>query len=386
MNPAAPVTTIMNGDLRARAVRSGMIRLGADGRASSRHVAARVGFAATCHGRRGGMRGLENRGAAAAATTASRHAPTAETVVPARPAARLQPRVAAARARAIHAAQRHMSRRVVFIASLGHSGSTLLDLILGGHSSAVGLGEIGAAIRPKPADASRRTPVCSCGHPADDCRFWGAVQPRLDAEPDAGDGRRYEIVLDAFAETFGPDAVLVDSSKYLRWLTVLTDLADVDLRVLFLVRDVRSFTVSKIDNVARKRARGRAYAGVGPFSAFRRWHAANTRTERFVRDRGLPCLRLGYEELCLAPQRLVPRICDFIGIDFEPSMLSLAGSTSHVIRGNRMRHDSGRRTVSYDPRWFVRREWMLPALLCRRIMRSNLERVYSNGIVEDWRR
>lgn len=280
-----------------------------------------------------------------------------------------------------------MPRRVVFIASLGHSGSTLLDLILGGHPSVVGLGEVGGAVLPRPADgAEGRGPVCSCGHGATDCGFWGAVLPRLAAEPAATDRRRYEIVLDAFAGAFGPDAILVDSSKYLRWLSVLKDLDGVDLRVLFLVRDVRSFTISEIDNVARKRAEGRAYAGVGPFTAFRRWHAANLRTERFVGSHGLPCLRLGYEELCLAPERLVPRICDFIGVPFEPSMLALERSASHVLRGNRMRHDAGRRRVAYDPRWFVRGEWMLPALLCRRIMRFNRERVYSNGLVEGWGR
>jgi hypothetical protein len=281
-----------------------------------------------------------------------------------------------------------MPRRVVFIASLGHSGSTLLDLVLGGHSRVVGLGEVGRSVSsPREGTAAdATTPVCSCGQPAQACVYWSGVLRRLAAEPDAADARRYETVLDAFSECFGPDAILVDSSKYLRWLGVLASLTAVDLRVLFLVRDVRSFTISEIDNVARKRAAGQAYRGIGPFATFRRWDAENRKTEAFLAGSGLPVFRLGYEELCLAPERIVPAICRFLDIPHEPSMLALERSTSHVLRGNRMRHDAGRRLVSYDPRWLVRGEWMLPALLCRRIMRSNRERVYSNDIVGDWSR
>jgi hypothetical protein len=276
-----------------------------------------------------------------------------------------------------------MSRRVVFIASLGHSGSTLLDLVLGGHSGVVGLGEVGRSVCPS-ADTS--AVVCSCGHEAGACGFWSGVLRRLAAAPASTDAKRYEIVLEAFADSFGPDAILVDSSKYLQWLRVLATLGSLDLRVLFLVRDVRSFTISEIDNVARKRRGGQAYRGTGPFAAFRRWHAENRKTRDYLITSGLPVFTLGYEELCLAPERIVPKLCRFLDLPHEPSMLVLERSASHVLRGNRMRHDAGRRVVSYDPRWLVRGEWTLPSLLCRRIMRSNREWVYSNGIVADWQR
>lgn len=279
-----------------------------------------------------------------------------------------------------------MPRRVVFIASLGHSGSTLLDLILGSHPAVVGLGEVGRSAAPAGDGPPGEPQVCSCGRPAAACDFWGTVLPRLAAEPSASDRRRYEIVLDACGEIFGPDRIPVDSSKYLHWLGCLAGLDSLDLRVLFLVRDVRSFAISAIDNVDRKRATGRDYRGTGAFAAFRRWHAENRKTARFIADSGLPCLRIGYEELCLAPDRIVPRICRFLDLPHEPGMLDFARSSSHVLRGNRMRHDGARRAMSYDPRWLVRREWMWPALLCPRIMRFNREQVYSNGLIEDWER
>lgn len=281
-----------------------------------------------------------------------------------------------------------MRRRVVYIASLGHSGSTLLDLILGTHSSVVGVGEVGRAVEATATTdaAPSHGTVCSCGYSAVDCRFWGRLLPRIESEPGASYARRYQILLDAFGEAFGPETILVDSSKYLGRLATLKDLDGIDLRVLFLVRDVRSFTTSEIDTMGRRQAVGRDGRRWGPFATFRRWHAENHKTERFLVANRMPFFRLGYEELCLAPERIVPRICEFLDIGYEPVMLAPERSTSHVIRGNRMRHDSRRRVVSYDPRWLVRREWVMPSLLCRRIMRFNREQVYSNGLVEDWSR
>jgi len=70
----------------------------------------------------------------------------------------------------------------VFIASLGHSGSTLLDLMLGSHPRLVSLGEVHATI----ARAAEKQNVCTCGKAADDCPVWGpvlaAVRKRLAAD------------------------------------------------------------------------------------------------------------------------------------------------------------------------------------------------------------
>jgi len=53
----------------------------------------------------------------------------------------------------------------VFIASLGHSGSTLLDLMLGSHPRLVSLGEVHATI----ARAGEPQNPCTCGKPAEGC-------------------------------------------------------------------------------------------------------------------------------------------------------------------------------------------------------------------------
>ena len=61
---------------------------------------------------------------------------------------------------------------VVYITSRGHSGSTLLSLILGGHSRVVSGGELKMLI-----NAKAESKLCSCHFvtPAQ-CPFWSQVQ------------------------------------------------------------------------------------------------------------------------------------------------------------------------------------------------------------------
>ena len=146
---------------------------------------------------------------------------------------------------------------VVFIASCPHSGSTLLDLMLGGHPRFIGLGEVYALIDPKyDRFADCDDEICSCGRKILDCRFWGSVLPRLRTELPRSVQRRYEIVLSAFAEQFGAECVAVDSSKHQRALRALRRLDPFGLRVLHLLRDVRAWTVSMRDAYHRRRPAG----------------------------------------------------------------------------------------------------------------------------------
>lgn len=279
-----------------------------------------------------------------------------------------------------------MTDPVVFIASLGHSGSTLLDLVLGGHSRLVGLGEVAAVLTSGSDGQPAFTGDCSCGQDAASCPLWSEVAHRIHAEPHAPLARRYRIVFETVAAVFGSDVMPVDSSKYLPWLRLLHDEVSVDLRVLFLLKDVRNFMVSEVDAGSRKRGQGQRRRRLSPLGAFAYWHRHNRAVEQFLRDRQLPMFQLGYEELCLAAEPIVREICRFLGLAFEPAMLELHSSRSHVLRGNRMRRQPEKAALTYDHRWFMRRDWLLPAVLCPRIMRYNRDHVYSNGIDATWSR
>ena len=145
-------------------------------------------------------------------------------------------------------------RKVVFVASLAHSGSTLLDLVLGGHSRCVGLGEVVFALGPGPYGLEKTLQsLCSCGRGVQDCPFWAKVVSELDTGETLDVQDTYRVVLDAFDRVFGPDIIAVDSSKTLGALQALCADASVDLSVIHLLRDVRSSTISHIDNARKKR-------------------------------------------------------------------------------------------------------------------------------------
>ena len=103
-------------------------------------------------------------------------------------------------------------RKMVFILGLSRVGSTMLDLVLGSNPKFVGLGEIFQVIRPDMNRFERNEP-CSCGKLTDECPFWGVVADGLRQKKISGLEDRYRYTLQMFEHIYGPDKILIDSSK-----------------------------------------------------------------------------------------------------------------------------------------------------------------------------
>jgi hypothetical protein len=131
----------------------------------------------------------------------------------------------------------------VFIASLGHSGSTLLDLMLGSHPRLVSLGEVHATI----ARAAEKQNVCTCGKAAEECPIWGPVLAATRQDPRRPYGELDALVQERVRAVCGDGVAPVDSSKHVPALAALPDERRRALRVVFLVKDVRSFVASAVD-------------------------------------------------------------------------------------------------------------------------------------------
>jgi hypothetical protein len=270
----------------------------------------------------------------------------------------------------------------------------VLDLALGSHPQLIGLGEVVPLLRPGNAKLDEPDRVCSCGEPLETCVFWSAARAELRRLQDATVPQRYRRLMEVFAEVFGRDRVPVDSSKSLGALRIAAAVPALQVEVLHLIRDVRSWTILRLDTDIRRRefTLRALYAIHGggvwrPFllrnsdARFVVWYRGNRRIQEFVRERNLPAFQLGYEEFSLDPGKLIGEICRFLGVDPIPAPTELSGSKSHIALGNRMRLQSDRQTsISYDSRWFYRTEWVLPSLLFPRIMRYNRLNVYRNTV------
>lgn len=287
-----------------------------------------------------------------------------------------------------------MGKKIVYIVGLGHSGSTMLDLTLGQHSKMTGLGEIATVLNLGLDSIRQRAIPCACGSSLDNCNFWGNVAKTLGDAPGASFQERYQTVINTAQSIFGDDCVIVDSSKGLASLKRISKLPDVDLKVLHLIRDVRPFTISYLDRMKRRRNKASAQKNIGKFPKsllqqyasyyFLQWYRQNRKIQQYLNGLDLPVFQFGYEELCLYPQKIVGKICEFLEVEEEAALLNWDKPKSHIIRGNIMRVNAEKWGIHYDNRWFYRKNWLMPSVLFPHIMKYNNAEVYKNTAGTVW--
>lgn len=278
--------------------------------------------------------------------------------------------------------------RVLFLGGLGRSGTTLLERLLGELPGVCALGEVVHLWQRGLLDGER----CGCGEPFRECPFWhevgarafggwdafnvdrvlalqGAVDrtryiPALTAGRLRGPVARqvtaytgiYRDLYAAAAEVSGCD-VVIDSSKHaslafcLRW-------ADLDLRVLHVVRDSRAVAYSWARQVARPEGSGEdAYmTRWSPAGTAVHWNAQNAAFE-LLGSLGVPVRRLRYEDAMAHPVEAGRHVADLAGTEMSPHMVDLLRSgsaqltTKHTASGNPMRFQTGRITLRRDDAW-----------------------------------
>ncbi len=269
--------------------------------------------------------------------------------------------------------------KVVYIAGLGHSGSTLLGSLLGQLDGFFFVGEMASTAR-----AFANGDLCGCGEPLVSCPTWSAIleaafpaenggsrsqlaidraegralgvvrqalrshglfprAPRLDAGRNA-----YAAVLRAIGKTTG-SRVVVDSSKWPGYGYLLDGIDGVDLTVVHLVRDPRAVVDSRLKSVARRGVP--VSPGPTPFAAV--WDVWNATVELlWGRSR---YLRLRYEDLAREPAKAVRRIAALAG---EPAnglrfvgKDTVAIAPTHTVAGNRGRFRTGEVRLRLDDEW-----------------------------------
>lgn len=220
--------------------------------------------------------------------------------------------------------------KVIYIAGRGHSGSTLLDLLIGSHSRVVGLGEMRHLNAPDPS-------LCSCarGVRVRDCPFWAEVAARVaedsrldlwaldleSREPDVF-RRHNRALLEAVAAVSGR-RFIVDSSKQAGRLRMLMESGVADVFPIHLLRQPHGVVWSH----ARRGRSWLAHSWVHAPILFE--------TRRAVHGKNYLVVR--YEELAADPARELARIMAWIGLPFEREQLDWTGVTRHGVGGNDMR-------------------------------------------------
>lgn len=277
----------------------------------------------------------------------------------------------------------------IYIASLGHSGSTILGIALGAVAQGVSIGELDATVRR--VDDPQHD--CTCGATAGGCPVWGPVFAAWenaggripgsdDADPMAeryawGYRRLYESLRDS-----GSGHIMVDTSKDPKALRSVPADPGVTLKVVFLVKDPRSYFVSHYRKwlgargANRTRIQGRRdRKRRAPFFALElgvaalNWWWGNRRLLGILRRGGYDYLVISYEELVLDTPSVEERLSAFLRVPVSLHEIPPRPEQRHILRGNALRHSEKRSSgLRYDYRWFydpwVRRlRFLFPPLI-----------------------
>ena len=203
--------------------------------------------------------------------------------------------------------------KVVMICGAGHSGSTLLGMILGSHSRAFYMGEGGKARYLGDQKKPVRKRVCKiCG---ENCPVWsGFIWDQSQA-------------LHAQIASHVGQNIIIDSTKKDAWIDDRSD----ELRILgahpylvLLTRDGRAVVNSRI----------RKYPERDPETQIRDWMGQMERSEALFEKFEGPKLRIRYEDLAKTTESVAQSLCDMLEIPYEASMLGFAETDHHVLGGN----------------------------------------------------
>ncbi|PSO44668.1 hypothetical protein BRC21_01020 [Candidatus Saccharibacteria bacterium SW_7_54_9] len=245
---------------------------------------------------------------------------------------------------------------LVYIASNGHSGSTLLDLLLGAHPTVWTLGEA----QNLPWELRNRRAPCGCGQPVEEDDFWQAVLDDipLDIEryhigyfrniAQVGKVLRWKILPDVFrneisdewrpavqeygannakyfeavrveaAERTGQDIEwLVDNSKDPYRLFWLQHSGYFKTRALHLVKDPRAFVYSMAKDNPTDLTSVLRYTG--------RWIVENVILATVVRKSIFDenARRVTYDELAQYPKLTMQSIGDWLELDYDPGLVHM---------------------------------------------------------------
>jgi UDP-N-acetylglucosamine transferase subunit ALG13 len=280
--------------------------------------------------------------------------------------------------------------KVVYLAGMGRSGSTLIERTLGELPGFVNVGEL-VFIWQR---GLRNDERCGCGERFSGCKFWqevGAVGfggwnkvnvdraielkhevdrnrhvPKLAAgslAPRAFREARREYLAEyleplyaAISEVSGA-SVIVDSSKHTSYAYLLKHLWSIDLRVVQIIRNAYGVAYSWQKEVPRPELdNAEAMPQYSSSKSATLWTVHNSLL-RGLQSQGVPVDLVRYEDFLAEPAGTLRAIAEFAG---EPQAAAdlgfLTGSSAtlaqhHSVSGNPMRFQSGPLQLKEDTAW-----------------------------------
>jgi hypothetical protein len=283
--------------------------------------------------------------------------------------------------------------KVLYIGGYGRSGSTLLNQLLGQIDGFHSVGEMWNVWQR----CFIENQLCSCGVPFRNCEFWSAVveqafggfehvpldeinrlvrlmrsnqyllplaYPRLRSAEQQANIDAYVAILRKLYRSIqqvSGSRVIVDASKGPRYAMLLSEIDEIELRVVHLVRDSRGVVYSW----QKTRIKPEVYwkteymDRLNPTSAALIWNITNLFMQTF-RKREANYLFVRYEDLVTSPRVWLKRIVEFAGEEgYDEIPIEGDGTLSYAVNvavdhsagGNPSRFRQGMITLRQDTEW-----------------------------------
>jgi len=265
--------------------------------------------------------------------------------------------------------------RVIYIVGAGRSGSTVLGIVLGNHP---GISSIGELIN-LPQSGFINNEHDSSGKPCNEVPFWNKVKEIWMNKAEISDVSSYVSLQNRFSkgkimpwlrlllERYRPSkkfkcysaqtmalfeaimevsgsSIIIDSSKSPMRAFALSQILDIELVLIHLVRDGRGVAYS-LSNAYKKDVAKGIQTDLKPKSIWRTalfWIITNLQSEWVSRQVGARrFMLLRYEDFIQKPREVLFRIGALTGINFSSlaDTLDAGGAmvVRHTIAGNRVR-------------------------------------------------
>lgn len=270
---------------------------------------------------------------------------------------------------------------LIYVASNGRSGSTLLEMLIDTHPQCFSLGEF----QMLPSELEQDNQPCGCGSKVSSCQFWsqiysenkalldgGIINKYRSGERNSGKAFRLDEVLNTVfdrpmkqhdSSTYGYDNFRVLASVYRKLssegVTHLVDASKDPYRLKWLALS-GYFNISVLHIIKEPQAMVYSFSK-GQDSYFQtmyftlrmtlRWIVENYVIAKII-QKHVPknkSLTIRYEELAENPDGVMNRVFRLVSLTASDLSLSKASHESHAISGNAMRFKS--KEISVDRKW-----------------------------------
>ena len=280
-----------------------------------------------------------------------------------------------------------MKSKIIYIVGGGHSGSTLLSLLIGSSDNVFSLGEVyyfNSYNDPvsDPELFSVFKNQCTCGEIFGECEFWSKVNKMFDKPVTItrkisifefvktiwnmispfkdlfqfklanGDDKYFFNAIETVVMDFNKKCdYLIDSSKDPRRLARLKELVGVEnIFVIHLIRDGRGY-VASYNSKNKPRAREWGLKVENFFITGVKWMAINIITRMYLKKYQFQAIQISYDLFCRNPQNYINVLNERLNLNISKQYIKkINNSVYHDIHGNWMRHKKIK-AIQYDGSW-----------------------------------